>query len=95
MRRLHMKSPVTMHQPPHVRRDVVEVVEDGEAADVEVDGHVRGEDVVEEVEAALVERDGEGVEDLLYRDGVGGILRGEGRREGRRELLGGVGVGEG
>lgn len=96
MRRLHMKRPITSQQSVHVRRDVVEVAEDGEAADVEVDGDVGGEDVVEEVEAALVERDGEGVEDLLDRDGFGGVLGRERGCEGRGELLGlGVGVGEG
>ena len=94
MRRLHMKSSKTPQQSIHVRRDVIEVAEDGEAADVEVDGHVGREDVVEEVEAALVERDGEGVEDLLDRDGFGGILRREWGCEGRGELLG-LGVGEG
>ena len=94
MRRLHVKSAIPLQQSPHIRRNVVEIVEDGEATDVEVDGHIGCEDVVEEVEAALVESDAEGVEDLLDRDGFGGILGGEGRCEGRRELLG-VGVGEG
>ena len=94
MRRLHMKSPNTLQQASHVRRHVVEVVQDGEAADVEIDGDIGGEDVVEEVEAALVEGDGEGVEGLLDRHGFGGVLGGEWGREGRRELLG-VDVGEG
>ena len=89
-----MKSPKTPQQSVHVRRDVVEVAEDGEAADVEVDGHVGREDVIEEVEAALVEGDGEGVKDLLNCDDFSGILGREGGCEGRRELLR-LGVGEG
>ena len=72
-----MEGPITLQQLAHVRRHIIEVFEDGEALDVEVDGHIGGEDVVEEVEAALVEGDAEGVEDLLDRDGFGGVLGGE------------------
>lgn len=87
MRRLDVKSRITLQRSPHVRRDVIEVVQNGEPGDVEVDGHVGGEDVVEEVEAALVDGDGEGVESLLDCHDLDGSLRGDGDREGRRELL--------
>ena len=77
MRALRMESPITLQQLTYVRRHIIKVSEDGEAAEVEVDGHIGGEDVVEEVEAALVEGDAEGVEDLLDRDGFDDILGGE------------------
>ena len=87
MRRLDVESRITLQRSPHVRRDVIEVAQDGEPGDVEVEGHVGSEDVVEEVEAALVEGDGEGVEGLLDCHDLDGCLRRDGRREGRRELL--------
>lgn len=94
MRRLYMKGPISLQQPAHVRRHIVEIMKDRKAADVEVDGHVGGEDVVKEVETALVEPDGEGIEDLLDRDGFGSVLGREWGCEGRGELLcTGVGVG--
>ena len=87
MRRLDMKSGISLQYPPHARRDIVEVVKDGDSGDVEVDRYIWGEDVVQEVEAALVNGDGEGVDDLLDCDHVGGRLDGELCHKWRRELL--------
>ena len=88
MRRLGGESDCTLQRSPHEGREIVEVADNGDSGNVEVHRYVRGEDVVKEVESALVEGYPEGVEDLLDGDRVGCFLGGQGReREWRRELL--------
>ena len=70
MRRLGVESSRTLQRSPHERSKIVEIADDGDAVDVEIDGDVWGEDVVEDVEAACVKGYAEGIEGLLDRDGV-------------------------
>ena len=93
VRRLGGEGDRTLQRSPQEGREIVEVADDGDSLKVEVHRHVRGEDVFEGFEAALVEGHREGVEDLLDGDRVGCFLGGQWReRERRRELRS---VGEG